>query len=112
MPVLLETIQQDMYNKAAAAYSAHRIKVEPWDAVVPALDAKNVVIIPHCLEPACEDKIKELTTGARRRARRHPRGPEGRPRMGMKSLCILLSSPRAAWSRRDQVPQPRVREAG
>ena len=92
VPVLLETIQQDMYNKAAAAYSAHRIKVESWDAVVPALDAKNVVIIPHCLEPACEDKIKELTTG---RADEPADTPEGQkaPSMGMKSLCIPFEQP-------------------
>lgn len=92
VPALLETIQQDMYNKAEAAYSAHRLQVTAWDDVTPALDAKNVVIIPHCLVPDCEDKIKELTTG---RADDAADGPEGQkaPSMGMKSLCIPFDQP-------------------
>ncbi|KAK3307373.1 uncharacterized protein B0T15DRAFT_175018 [Chaetomium strumarium] len=92
VPELLETIQQDMYNKADAAYRAHRLKITNWDEVVPALDAKNVVIIPHCLVPACEDKIKELTTG---RSDESPDTPEGQkaPSMGMKSLCIPFEQP-------------------
>lgn len=92
VPELLETIQQDLYNKADAAYRAHRLKITNWDEVVPALDAKNVVIIPHCLVPACEDKIKELTTG---RADESADTPEGQkaPSMGMKSLCIPFEQP-------------------
>ncbi|KAL2262271.1 hypothetical protein VTK26DRAFT_1953 [Humicola hyalothermophila] len=92
VPELLETIQQDMYNKADAAYRAHRLKITNWDEVVPALDAKNVVIIPHCLVPVCEDKIKELTAG---RSDESPDTPEGQkaPSMGMKSLCIPFEQP-------------------
>jgi prolyl-tRNA synthetase len=92
VPEMLETIQQDMYNKAEAAYREHRLKITNWDEVVPALDAKNVVIIPHCLVPACEDKIKELTTG---RTDESPDTPEGQkaPSMGMKSLCIPFEQP-------------------
>ncbi|GAB1319411.1 hypothetical protein MFIFM68171_09621 [Madurella fahalii] len=92
VPELLETIQQDMYNKAEAAYRAHRLKITDWNEVVPALDAKNVVIIPHCLVPECEDKVKELTTG---RSDEAPDTPEGQraPSMGMKSLCIPFEQP-------------------
>ncbi|KAK4099698.1 prolyl-tRNA synthetase [Parathielavia hyrcaniae] len=93
VPELLETIQQDMYDKADAAYRAHRLQITAWDEVVPALDAKNVVIIPHCLVPACEDKIKELTTGRSDDATEN--APEGQkaPSMGMKSLCIPFEQP-------------------
>ncbi|KAH6856142.1 hypothetical protein B0I37DRAFT_69646 [Chaetomium sp. MPI-CAGE-AT-0009] len=93
IPELLETIQQNMYNKAEAAYRAHRLQITKWDEVVPALDAKNVVLIPHCLVPACEDKIKELTTGRTDDAAENT--PEGQkaPSMGMKSLCIPFEQP-------------------
>lgn len=92
VPELLETIQSDMYNKAEKAYREHRIVITKWDDVVPALDAKNVVIIPFCLEEKCEDKIKELTTG---RTDEDPNIPEAQkaPSMGMKSLCIPFEQP-------------------
>jgi len=90
---LLETIQQDMYNKAEAAYRAHRLQITKWDDVVPALDAKNVVIIPHCLIPACEDKIKELTAGRADDAAENAPEAQKAPSMGMKSLCIPFEQP-------------------
>ncbi|KAK3352611.1 hypothetical protein B0T25DRAFT_189219 [Lasiosphaeria hispida] len=92
VPELLETIQKDMYNKADAAYKAHRIQITSWDEVVPALDAKNVVIIPFCLVPGCEDKIKELTTGRSDETADTPEGQKA-PSMGMKSLCIPFDQP-------------------
>ncbi|KAK4174886.1 putative bifunctional aminoacyl-tRNA synthetase [Triangularia setosa] len=90
VPELLETIQQDMYNKAEKTFREHRVKITNWDEVVPALDSKNVVIIPSCLVPACEDRIKELTRGEDL-----PEGPDGQkvPSMGMKSLCIPFEQP-------------------
>ena len=36
-----------MYNKAEAAFRSHRIVIKNWEEVVPALDAKNVVLIPQ-----------------------------------------------------------------
>ncbi|KAL2153592.1 hypothetical protein VTH82DRAFT_4747 [Thermothelomyces myriococcoides] len=93
VPEMLETIQQDMYNRADAAFREHRLKITNWEEVVPALDAKNVVIIPHCLVPECEDKIKELTAGRSDDAAANV--PEGQkaPSMGMKSLCIPFEQP-------------------
>lgn len=46
---------------------------------------RNVVIIPFCEEPKCEERIKELTKVEEREV-----GPDGQkqPSMGMKSLCI------------------------
>jgi len=91
VPALLETIQSDMYNKAEAAFRSHRIVISKWDEVVPALDAKNVVLIPHCLQEKCEDKVKEITTGKPDESD----GPADQkaPSMGMKSLCIPFEQP-------------------
>lgn len=88
---LLETIQSDLYNKAEASFRSHRIEITKWEEVIPALDAKNVVLIPHCLKEKCEDKIKDLTTGNQEDAE----GPEQMkaPSMGMKSLCIPFEQP-------------------
>jgi prolyl-tRNA synthetase len=88
---LLETIQGDMYTKAEASFRAHRLVLTNWDDVVPALDAKNVVLIPHCLSEKCEDQVKDNTKGA-------PDESDGpaelkAPNMGMKSLCIPFEQP-------------------
>lgn len=90
VPALLETIQAALYAKAEAAYRAHRLTLTAWADVVPALDARNVVLIPSCLGVACEDRIKELT-----KSEGGELGPDGRPvpSMGMKSLCIPFDQP-------------------
>ena len=89
---LLETIQSDMYSKAESAFRSHRIVIKKWDEVVPSLDAKNVVLIPHCLAEKCEDKIKDLTTGRDDSADEGPANQKA-PSMGMKSLCIPFEQP-------------------
>ena len=91
LPTLLEKIQSDMYEKAEKSFRSHRIVVSKWEEVVPALDARNVVLIPSCLEEKCEDKIKEITTGKPDESD----GPADQkaPSMGMKSLCIPFEQP-------------------
>lgn len=86
IPALLETIQKDMYTKAEECFRAHRLVLTDWEKVVPALDARNVVLIPFCEEPACEERIKEITKSDEAQEL----GPDGlkQPSMGMKSLCI------------------------
>ncbi|KFX91677.1 hypothetical protein O988_07628 [Pseudogymnoascus sp. VKM F-3808] len=88
---LLETIQKDMYAKAESSFRSHRITVTKWDDVIPALDAKNVLLIPFCLAEKCEDKIKDLTTGDDS-AQEGPLEKKA-PSMGMKSLCIPFEQP-------------------
>jgi prolyl-tRNA synthetase len=56
---LLETIQKDMFTRARDEYRAHIKAITSWDEVVPALDAKNVIVMPWCEVEACEDDIKE-----------------------------------------------------
>lgn len=90
VPQLLETIQADLYDRADKSFREHRLQITNWDEVVPALDAKNVVLIPHCLDGKCEDRIKEITTG---KPELSADGQPKAPTMGMKSLCIPFEQP-------------------
>jgi prolyl-tRNA synthetase len=83
---LLEKIQQEMYDRANESFTSHRTHLTDWEKVLPALNDRNVVIIPFCEEPSCEDQIKEKTKSEEHREL----GPDGKPQpsMGMKSLCI------------------------
>ncbi|KAK3315081.1 proline-tRNA ligase-like protein [Apodospora peruviana] len=92
VPALLEQIYKDMYTKAEANFASHRLILKDWAEVVPALNAKNVVIIPFCEEPACEERIKETTKSDKEQ---RELGPDGKPlpSMGMKSLCIPFEQP-------------------
>ncbi len=72
VPELLETIQKALYDKADAAFKEHRLVITDWDKVVPALDAKNVLLIPFCEEVACEEKIKDIT-----KSEEPQEGPDG-----------------------------------
>ncbi|EFQ32134.1 prolyl-tRNA synthetase [Colletotrichum graminicola] len=92
VPELLETIQSDMYNKAEKSFREHRLVLTEWDKVIPALDTKNVVLIPFCLGGKCEDRIKELTTSEPPENASLPEGKK-QPSMGMKSLCIPFEQP-------------------
>jgi prolyl-tRNA synthetase len=60
VPKLLETIQTDLYSKAERSFRERRLQISESDKIVPALDSKNVVLIPFCLDGKCEERIKEL----------------------------------------------------
>ncbi|KAF4616755.1 hypothetical protein D9613_008462 [Agrocybe pediades] len=79
---VLETIQKDMLARATETFNSHVVEVTQWDALVPALDSKNIVVIPWCEEEACEDDIKE------RSGRASEPQDERAPSAGAKSLCI------------------------
>lgn len=86
IPALLETMQADMFRKAETEYREHRVQVTSWDDFVPALNAKNVCLIPHCLGGPCEDEIKDLS---KRKSQGDDLAEDARaPSMGAKSLCI------------------------
>ena len=92
VPELLETIQADLYRRADEKFKSHTIKCTKWDDFVPALNAKNVVMIPHCLTEKCEDEIKELS--ARKQAEDDGVAQDEKaPSMGAKSLCIPFEQP-------------------
>lgn len=92
VPALLETIQSDMYNKAAKQFDDNRVKITKWDDFSPALNDKKICLIPHCLTEECEDQIKKNSA---RKVVEDSGIPEDEkaPSMGAKSLCIPFDQP-------------------
>ncbi|KAJ5227301.1 proline--tRNA ligase [Penicillium citrinum] len=88
VPKLLETIHRDMYNRANEQFTTHRKVLTSFDEIVPALNDKNLVVVPFCLAEDCEDQIKKDT--AKKQEELSQSGPEDvkAPSMGAKSLCI------------------------
>lgn len=90
VPKLLEQIQSDLYSRAEKSFRSHRVQVTKWEDFVPALNNKNLVLIPFCLTEECEDEIKELSS--RKEVSDTPQD-EKAPSMGAKSLCIPFEQP-------------------
>lgn len=91
VPELLDTIHNDLFKKADEEFRARRKVITSFEEAVPALNAKNVILMPHCESPACEDQIKEMTA---RRADGDSVAEDARaPAMGAKSLCIPFDQP-------------------
>jgi prolyl-tRNA synthetase len=80
-----------MYAKAKLAYDTHIVKLTSWADVIPALDAKNVILVPWCNESDCEDTIKERS--GKRELVEGETQDEKAPSMGAKSLCIPFAQP-------------------
>ncbi|TFK71860.1 prolyl-tRNA synthetase [Pluteus cervinus] len=85
---LLDQIQKDMFVRAKEVYDGRLKEITKWDDVVPALDAKNVVVMPWCERVECEDDIKE------RSGRSSEPQDERAPSAGAKSLCIPFDQSR------------------
>lgn len=91
IPELLETIQTDMFNRADKEYREHRKQLTNWDDFVPTLNAKNVILVPHCEEEKCEDDVKAKS--ARTALGDGVAEDSKAPAMGAKSLCIPFDQP-------------------
>ena len=92
VPELLKNIQEDLYNRADREFKSHRKLVTDWDDFVPALNDKNILIVPHCLTEECEDQVK--ATSARKTEEDSGVPQDSRaPSMGAKSLCIPFDQP-------------------
>jgi prolyl-tRNA synthetase len=61
---LLEIIQKDLFTCARDTYQERLKAITKWEDLVPALDSKNVVVIPWCEREQCEDDIKERSARA------------------------------------------------
>ncbi|GAA5943277.1 proline--tRNA ligase [Sporobolomyces koalae] len=81
---LLETIHDDMLNRARVQYDNSITTVVDWKEFVPALNRNNVLAVPWCEVEECEDEIKK------RSAKESVEGEEDEraPSAGAKSLCI------------------------
>ncbi|PLB40634.1 proline--tRNA ligase [Aspergillus candidus] len=92
VPALLETIQGDLFKRADNEYSTHRKIITNWEEFTPALNSKNVCMIPHCLTEECEDQIKDMS--ARKAEEETGLAQDAKaPSMGAKSLCIPFDQP-------------------
>jgi len=91
VPALLETIQADLFKRAEKEYAEHRKEVTEWKDFVPTLNAKNVLLVPHCLGGECEDEIKKDSAANSESGEVDARAPS----MGAKSLCIPAEQPGA-----------------
>lgn len=80
---LLDRIQREMLERARAAYHEHIKYTTSWDEVLPLLNAKNVLRIPHCGGGDCADLVKKETAEACKLENTDPRAPS----MGMKGKC-------------------------
>lgn len=86
IPDLLETIQGDMLARARKEYDEHRVVVRTWEEIVPVINKKNVVLIPHCEDGDCADAVKDET--AKQGETDGQPEDEKAPSMGAKALCI------------------------
>lgn len=91
VPKLLDTIQNDLLDRARKQFDAHTKQITAWKDFVPALNAKNVCLIPFCLAEKCEDEIKEMS--ARKDEGDDTPEDAKAPSMGAKSLCIPFEQP-------------------
>ncbi|RPA74531.1 putative prolyl-tRNA synthetase C19C7.06 [Ascobolus immersus RN42] len=87
---LLKKIQSDMYAKAKDLFDTHVVKVTKWEDFVPALNKKNLILMPWCGVMQCEDDIKDRS--ARQAMDGEPEDAKA-PSMGAKSLCIPFDQP-------------------
>lgn len=92
VPELLETIYKDLYDRADKKYKEHVRTITNFDDMVPALNNKDVCLIPHCLTPPCEEQVKEQTKRSAEEQMDVPQD-EKAPSMGAKSLCIPFEQP-------------------
>ena len=92
VPALLKTIQNDMFTRAKKEFDQHVVKLTDWKDVVPALDAKNVMLVPWCEDSDCEDTIKERS--AKKALAEGEVQDDKAPSMGAKSLCIPFEQPK------------------
>jgi prolyl-tRNA synthetase len=61
---ILDDIQKDLFTRAKDTYDERLKPITKWQDLVPALDNKNVVVIPWCEREKCEDEIKEKSARA------------------------------------------------
>jgi len=92
VPALLDDIQKDLYRRADETFKSHVKKMTNWDDFVPALNDKNVCLIPHCLTEECENEVKEMSGRTAEEETGEAQDVKA-PSMGAKSLCIPFEQP-------------------
>lgn len=72
---LLDTIQVQMLETARQKYHDHIKYTSKWDEIVPLLNSKNVIRIPHCSDGDCADAVKKETADLCKTENMDPRAP-------------------------------------
>ncbi|OAJ37110.1 hypothetical protein BDV3_000156 [Batrachochytrium dendrobatidis] len=88
---MLETVQTAMFEKARKERDSRIVQLETWDKFVESLNNKCMVIAPWCEEVACEESVKERSSGSATEGD-EPMDDKA-PSMGAKSLCIPFKQP-------------------
>lgn len=86
----LDTIQNDMYQRAKKQLEDAITRVDKWEDFVPTLNAKKLCLIPWCDREECEEDIKDRSA---RVAMDGEEEDERAPSMGAKSLCRPYDQP-------------------
>jgi prolyl-tRNA synthetase len=81
---LLDKIQSEMLERARKMYLEHIKYTSKWDEVVPLLNEKNVIRMPHCGQGDCAELVKKQTAELCKTEKVDERAPS----MGAKALCV------------------------
>ena len=81
---LLDKIQTEMLERSRKMYHEHIKYTSKWDEVVPLLNDKNVIRMPHCGEGDCAELVKKETAELCKTEKIDERAPS----MGAKALCV------------------------
>merc|ERR1712176_395561 len=88
---LLDTIHDDMYNRALVERDANMAVTTNWEEFCQLLDEKKIIQAPYCGAIPCEELIKKESA-------RTEVVDDKAPAMGAKSLCIPFEQPGDATS--------------
>lgn len=86
LKTLLDTVHQDMYNRALVERDANMAVTTVWEDFCQLLDQRKIIQAPYCGAIECEEIIKK--DSARTEA-----VDDKAPAMGAKSLCIPFDQP-------------------
>lgn len=89
IPALLDEIHEAMYAKASKEFDDHIITCTDVNEMAKPLNEKNVLFIPFCGVPDCEEQIKDITQEQSKQGAVDERAPS----MGAKSLCTPFEQP-------------------
>lgn len=90
LPTLLETIQQELFDKAKTQVEQNTERTDDYKEFLKHIENKKLIITHHCGEAECELKIKEETSGATTRCR-----PYGQDKADKGATCIKCQKPAA-----------------
>ncbi|XP_011692346.1 PREDICTED: bifunctional glutamate/proline--tRNA ligase [Wasmannia auropunctata] len=85
IPLILNKVHEQLLSRARNKLNEHIKQIEKWSDFNPELNKKNLLLVPFCGEPTCEDKIKQDSTRE---------STDNESLMGAKSLCIPFDQPK------------------